>query len=588
MALRRFTKKEKTQMKLEPNPKNKWYKSKPMKFQVVDLEGQDWINFIVGGFYDGENYFEFKTLDEFTDYVLSSKHSLNIFAHFGGGYDFLFIIQNMLENNVEFESIIPRGSSILSFSIQGTFKRHTFRDSSAILPFSLKKITEAFNVETKKGDWDHSKTNGYTPELGEYLKSDCLGLYQSLKAYFESDLIKKSGPSTTIASQAQKILRTYLKKPIYGLNEQISELCRQACHGGRTEIFKPIGKNVIEYDINSLYPHVMKENYYPAGYAIGTKTFKKGKLGIYEVEVNAPDMHLPIIPCKQDKKLLFPVGQFRTTITSVEMEYAKKHGYEFKIIKGCYFTDKEKYFTDFITDLYKLRQGTEKNTVNNTLAKLIMNSSYGKFLIKPDKTNLIFDAEHGARHFRTIELKDKKVEMYERDVKLNSFSHAGIGAFILAYARILMHKKMEPLKEDIYYMDTDSCWTKANLNSSTLLGEFKLEKTYDEVCFLLPKTYIASSKDFKKIAMKGFDSRKIKGYTVEELKMVLAGELSIYVPHDKTIAKLKTALQKKQIVIHKKAFVKRILSKYDKRIVDLKLNVTKPIKLSLNPEINQV
>ena len=571
-------------MKLDPIKKDKWYKSKPMKFQVVDLEGQDWINFIVGGFYDGENYFEFKTLDEFTDYVISSRTRLNIFAHFGGGYDFLFIIQNMLENNIEFDSIIPRGSSILSFTIKGLFKNHTFRDSSAILPFSLKKITEAFNVETKKGDYDHSKTNGYSEELSGYLKSDCLGLYQSLKAYFDNDYVRRSGAATTIASQAQKILRTYIKKPIYPPTEELNILCREAAHGGRTEIFKPMGTDVSEWDINSLYPHVMQINFFPSGKCVGTSFYKKGKLGIYEVEVTAPDMHLPIIPCKQDKKLLFPVGQFKTTTTSVEIEYAKKFGYEFKIIKGCYFTDKEKYFTEFIDDLYKLRQESGKNTVNNTLAKLIMNSSYGKFLIKPDKTNLIFDAEYGARHFRTIELKNKKVELYERDVKLKSFSHAGIGAFILAYARILMHEKMEPLKDDIYYMDTDSCWTKSNLNSSTLLGEFKLEKTYDEVCFLLPKTYVASSKDFKKVAMKGFDSRKIKNYTVDELKMVLAGELNIYVPHDKTIAKLKTALQKKRIVIHKKAFVKRIISKYDKRVVNLKDNTTRPIKLRLNPE----
>lgn len=567
-------------MLLEPIPKHKQFKSKPYLFQVVDLEGMDWINFIVGGFYDGKEYWEFKTLNEFTDMVLDSRVPLNIFAHFGGGYDFLFIIQNFLENKVKFRTIIPRGSSILSFSIEGNFKTHHFRDSSAILPFSLKRITEAFNVETKKGEWDHKTTKGYTKELGEYLKSDCLGLYQSLDAYFKSDLVRRSGASSTIASQAQKILRTYLKNPIYPPADKYNELCRAATHGGRTEIFKPAGKKLYEYDINSLYPYVMKVNDFPAGKTVGTSVFKKGFLGIYKVEVDAPNMFLPIIPCKTDKKLLFPIGKFETTCTSVEIEYAEKFGYKFKVLEGCYFTKKEKYFTEFITDLYKLRQTSAKNTVNNTLAKLIMNSSYGKFLIRPDKTNLVFDAELGAHYFRTINVKDKQIEIFEKAVKLNSFTHAGIGAFILAYARILMHEKMEPLGTEIYYMDTDSCWTTKKLPSSLELGEFKLENEFDEACFILPKTYVAMNKDFKKIAMKGFDARKIKGYTVDDLKMVLQGDLSLYVPHDKTIAKFKTALMKNSVVMHKKAYAKRIVSVYNKRTLDLKNNTSLPLKLN--------
>lgn len=568
-------------MMLEPIKIQDWYKSKEYKFQVGDIEAKNWIEFIVAGFYDGEKYQEFHSLEAFAHFIYESKKPLNIFFHFGGGYDFNFMIKIFLEQNIEIKQIIPRGSGMLSMKIKGLFKTHTLRDSSALLPFSLKKITESFNVETKKGEWDHSKTEGYTKELGEYLKSDCLGLYQSLKAFFNSDLVRKSGAATTIASQAQRILRTYLKKPIASLNPTVNEFCREACHGGRTEIFRPLAEDVIEYDINSLYPYVMKENHYPSGIPIFTRRFRERNLGIYKCEIETPkDLFLPMLPVKIDKKLMFPLGKFTTTITSEEIKLAKKHGYKIKIIEGYFFTKKEKYFKEFITDLYKIRQSSGKNTVQNVLAKLIMNSSYGKFLIRTDKENLIFNAELGATPFREIELDDKTViEIYKKPVELNSFVNAAIGAFILAYARLHMFKLMEPLGDKIYYMDTDSCWTTENLKSSDKLGEFKKEALFKQACFIQPKTYIAEG-DKKKLAMKGFDKKKIQHFTYQDFRASLQGELMLEVKHDQTIAKLRSAMQKNKILMLKKSYTKRILSVYNKRKLNLKLNTSKPLVIT--------
>lgn len=570
-------------MKLEPINKSSTNKKK-YQFQVLDLEAWDWINFIVGGFYDGENYFEFRTLDEFSDFINFSEKSLNIYAHFGGGYDFMFLIQNFLENQIKIEQIIPRGSNLLSMKVKGHFKTHTFRDSSAILPFGLKKLTENFNVETKKGEYDHSQNRGYSQELADYLKSDCLGLYQVLEKYFDWDLIKNSGPSSTIATQAQKIFRTYLKEPLFGLADSTNEFCKQACIGGRTEIFRPIGKKVTEVDVNSLYPYVMKENLYPAGRAIKTGKYHNGKFGIYEVEVTAPEMFLPIIGVKRDKKLLFPTGVFNTTTTSIEIDYAKSKGYKFKIIEGFYFSDKKDYFSDFITDLYKIRKDATKNSINDTLAKLIMNSSYGKFNINIHKENLVFDNLSGGKHFRDIILGDKTIEIYTNPVELKTFVHSAIAAFILANARIHMHKLMEKYQDDLYYTDTDSLFLTNGhkVKTGDKLGQLKFVKTYDEACFLLPKTYIAENKDFKKIAMKGFNSRKIKHFTVADFKIALAGDLSVLnTEHDKTIAKFKTALLKNKLLMHKKAYTKRLKSKYNKREIVLQDGVltTKALKI---------
>ena len=326
----------------------------------------------------------------------------------------------------------------------------------------------------------------------------------------------------------------------------------------------------------------MRDFEYPDGNAVNTTRFHRDKLGIYTVKVIAPESeYFPIIPTKQkkDNKLIFPVGRFVTSVTSAEIIYAEKLGYKFEVIKGLYFTKKRKYFTKFINELYKIRQESGSNSVNNILAKLIMNSSYGKFLINTDRENLVFDSELGGTHFRDIKIDQlRTVELYKIPVKLNSFEHAGIGAFILAYARLRLHEKVKPYEKNLYYTDTDSAFLDREIPSSKNLGEFKFEQKYSRACFLLNKTYIAESEEKTKIVMKGFDKRKLKNFSFNDFKLALQGELSIYVPHDKTISKFRSALQKNTLLIHKKAFAKRILAKYNKRII---LNETASLPLVL-------
>lgn len=584
-------------MKLSPIKPQNQYKSKPYTFQVADLEARDWIDFVVGGFYDGDTYIEFRHLDEFIEIIYTSPKALNIFCHFGGGYDFLFILQALLENKIKIGPIIPRGSSILSFTVIGQYKVHTFRDSSAILPFSLKKLTHDFNVETKKGEYDHSLNRGYNQDLADYLKSDCLGLFQVLDKYFNSDLIRKVGASTTIASQAQKIFRSYLTEEIFSLPQAHNDFCREACHGGRTEIFRPIGKKINVYDVNSLYPSVMRDNYYPSGRSINTKTFKPGKLGIYKVKVIAPKMYLPIIPTKINNKLIFPTGEFTTSITSEEIEYAETLGYKFEIIEGVYFTQKTKYFEKFISDMYSKRQQAT-NSVDNIICKLIMNSSYGKFLIKIDRENITFEPELNSKYFQHLFVNGFKIELHKVKVELNSYVNTAIGAFILAYARLKMHKLMLPIQDTLYYSDTDSIHTTSILKSSSELGELKLENPekiniltglkekskldyYEHTAYLQPKTYIGENHDFKKVIMKGFDARKIQNFTFDQFRDHLKGEFMIAVKHDKTISKFKSAIKNNKLLVHKKSHDKQIRSKYDKRIINLKNNTSIPLDLKL-------
>lgn len=556
-------------------------------FQVIDIETMNWTKHVVSGFYDGIQFSYFKKCDDLIRFIMNYRTELNCFMHFGGGFDFLFLIEEFLKQDFEIIEIIPRGSSMLSMKVKDRKNRvHSFKDSSALLPFSLKTLTHAFNVPAKKGEWDHKKTRGFSKKLLEYLKSDCLGLYQVIETFYNDEIVGNSGRSFTIASQAQKILQTFIKDPIYAPSESANEFMREACHGGRTEIFKPIGTKLYEMDVNSLYPFVMRSNDFPAGKAVFTYRYKANKLGIYKCEIDVPkDTHIPCIPFKDEKRLIFPKGKFKSTITSAEIEYATKLGYKIKVLEGYYFTDKKPYFAEFIDFLWHIRQKYAKNTPQNLIAKLIMNSSYGKFILRLDKSNIVFKPKLGDRIFKELKVGRKNIILYERPIKLKTFSHSAIGAFILAYARIHMHKMMLPIAENVFYTDTDSIWTDLKISSSDELGALKLEKPnkeqdhWDNVCFLLPKTYIAQIPNYRKIAMKGFDKRKIKHFNYLDFLKALQGEIKLRVDHDETIAKFKTALKKGKIVHLKPAFTKEVRKVYDKRIINLKNNTSEAITL---------
>jgi hypothetical protein len=154
-------------------PDNKDKVTKTPKFATIDIETQDWVNFVCGEVYwiskEGkEEHFETDDISKLMIkcFEIAAKEEItNFVAHYGGKFDFLFFIKELvLSGNVLLENIIPRGASLLSFdatlnnsSSRVDFKlpqKITFRDSSALLPFGLGSLTKSFNVETLKGEMD--------------------------------------------------------------------------------------------------------------------------------------------------------------------------------------------------------------------------------------------------------------------------------------------------------------------------------------------------------------------------------------------------------------------------------------------------
>lgn len=591
---------------------------KHAEFAITDIEATKWTNFLCIGFctkVDGEWFYkDFTSLDVYFDFLFSPANPRKLlYAHFGGKYDFLFLMEKgHFSDKYVVHDIIPRGSSILTFSVSSfkiaptvsdpkdplvlgrvsngwmiKDKTIEFRDSSALLPFSLRSLCESFKVDHKKLEVDYEKITEVTPELLEYMEYDHKGLYEVMEKYYEWPLIKVAGGAHTMASQAMKVFRLFLQDTIYSLKDNIDDFVRESYFGGRTEIFKPLfmgdNKNLLKcFDVNSLYPTIMANNEMPTNFQSWTWTYYPNKMGFYDAEVEVPeDMYIPPLPTMaqvgKSTKLIFPTGRFKGRWSTIELEYAKSLGV--KVLstgKGIIFKNGGYLFKDYVEHLYKIRQESEKGSVSDMLAKLLMNSCYGRFGLRRDREEVsLDDGQLGAKPVGILRQGKKAVRLVSTPKIIeSSFSNVSIAAWVTSHARIFLHKILMEAPEDIYYCDTDSAFTTHQYKvDNTGLGGLKLEYNVARACFLLPKTYIVNFAEQvkgveSKVVMKGFDKKKVQHFGIEDFRAALEGDLRrMKATNPSKMASFKLAIRKGEFLRMLDEQPREIRSMYDKRII---------------------
>lgn len=645
------------------------YSLKPLKadpdrkvpgFAVCDIESSRWINFLVIGLawkkYDDNDeveekkYLYFTNMAEFCEYVFEKEQPHDtIFAHFGGKFDFSFALKEyfFMSDKYHIGTIIPRGSGMLCFEVS-TFtiedeipgwcnsdrdilgkradgkyiikdRTITFRDSSAMMPFSLGSLTENFGVEHKKKEIDYDAITKVDDELLEYLEYDCWGLYEVIATYFRWEMIKEAGPAMTVASQALRVFRTFMRDEIPSLQPNIDEFVRSSYFGGRTEIFKPFFQQVNEtsllksYDVNSLYPAVMRDFDFPGGFKFETQFYLENQMGFYDVEVTVPDMYVPPLGMRyagMENRLIFPTGTFRGVWSTLDLNYAMSVGCTInKVYKGMIFHNIGPIFRNYVNHLYDMRKRSEKGSVNDILCKLLMNSTYGRFGLNLTREQLVIDqGQVGLEPVMDVplDLEGKRIiRIAKHEVVLdNSFSNVAIAAWVTSAARVWMHKLIMEAPNDMYYMDTDSLKTTHTYpRNDADLGKLKLEYKSKLACYILPKTYLEDTlspifKVFdssgkpkkmrdeegnvildskgkprellssKKIVMKGFDKRKISKFNDEDFMSALEGDMRrLRTMNPEKFAPLRSAIKKNEFLHLLKESPRQIRTRYNKRKV---------------------
>lgn len=331
-------------------------------------------------------------------------------------------------------------------------------------------------------------------------------MFELMKFIQDEDL----GPfSMTVAGQAFAAFRHRFQpnETIFiHSNPRVLEVERRAYAGGRNECFMmgQVPGNVTVYDINSMYPHVMWEYRYPtrlvtfwrnASIEKVKSMIEQGYLVVCDVLVNTP---YPIYHDRKDR-LFFPIGRFKTALTTPELIEGFKRGI-IESVENVAFYEGSNLFEGYVTFFYNERLQAKANgdKVRDALYKMFLTNLYGKFGQLNKVWERVGDAlPHEVREYNTVTdhgLTTRRVfggGEWERNKdpedqeSFNSFP--AIAAHVTGYARMLIWNIIETAgRENVYYTDTDSVFVnakgEANLQAAGLvhnktLGKLKKEKS---------------------------------------------------------------------------------------------------------------
>lgn len=400
------------------------------------------------------------------------------------------------------------GSRLIAARIRGT--QIYLKDSLNHFKISVEEMGKQIGLEKLKVDGNFDNV--------EYCRRDAEITYKfmhSMQTYYESFGCKMK---TTIGATALNFFNDHFYKYKSPLEAEEIDFCIKGYYGGRTEIFfnKRIEGDIQIYDYNSLYPSVLEQNRFPMlkrRHYTSNPDFSLE--GMVHAKVFAPKMHIPYLPLKTKKKLIFPTGTFEGQWTYFEIREAEKLGYKvLKINKALEFKNTFNPFKDLVNGLYRKRVQAQ-NSGNELLSealKNILNNLSGKF-------------NQGRGYLRILPFK---METYNsatdkimgnvilRKVMGNYPRHTnGIwGSYITAYGRHEVNKALYTVLErggTPIYCDTDAVVFKSDrqiFTDSNELGKLKNEGAkIEQKCggkivaahYKLPKVYCLELSNNKKL-----------------------------------------------------------------------------------------
>jgi DNA polymerase type B, organellar and viral len=398
----------------------------------------------------------------------------------------------------------------------------------------------------------------FRDELMKYNIQDCKVLYEILHKFFVlilDHLNWNLSMNPTLSSLAFSLFRSsyipeslkiektikkgkmeykYIDSKIQILNQEIDSFIRSSYFGGHVDAYIPHFDNSLpqwkdqilnHYDVVSLFPTAMENSDMP--YSI--KSYFKGDirennldlynnyLGFYRVNIMSPKEILnPIVPFKNDKgTVIYPTGYWGGIYFSEELKNAYKYGYRFEILEG-YICERFNLFKSYINDLFKIKSESMKGSPMYLISKILMNSLYGKFGIRPDLLDYrLYENENlnNKNFFDQVKLTDKYSLVAFEDKYSDLLSNVAVSSAISSYGRVLMSNVKNNINNILFYSDTDSVFTNTPLSEDLVgssLGKFTLENQFIKFICLGHKIYGGITTDGKEII-------KIKGLSKENL-----------------------------------------------------------------------
>lgn len=504
-------------------------RKKRIKYATFDIESNGWINFEMLGFYDGRGFKIYHTVGGFLNSVLTKRYrGFTFYAHNGGRFDFLFLFNELTRRNIRFKTI-EQGARIVAITFTLKKRKYRFVDSFPILSSSLAKLSKTFTPEHAKLsgsiDFEKERVDRANEKHRRYLEHDCKSLYEIIQKFQTLPFIEKVGLKMTAASTAMAAFRTTMKNPIRRTTDEVNEFVRRSYAGGRVEIFKQYEENYKRYDVNSLFPAQMIKE---IPLECMGKSTDPLQFGFHEIEIKVPEMHIPVLYTHLNGKLIFPTGTIKGVFFSEEIKLAVQNGAKITRFKRGYrFNSDSGFFRDFVNALYEIRSKYSSETPQNYIAKLLLNSCYGKFAERNEKSSIervdpldpkTWPEEYSIFRNDRVFKKTGLIQITKSARPVHGLVH--IGAAITSHARIQMYERYYQRASNLLvYTDTDSVDTSFNFAVSQELGHLKLENEINRGFYLLPKAYFLELKNPINKGEKIIKYvKKIKGFKFKHLE----------------------------------------------------------------------
>ena len=512
-----------------------------------------------------ENFIYGNNIEDFFSWCFKDKRKNHtLYFHnlkFDGEYIFYYLLTHGYEvvqtkkevHDKSFTCLISDTGQFYSIEIYEKAGKYpnkvTIYDSLKILNFSVEQIAKDFSLPINKLtlDYDTYRKVGHklTEHEIDYIRCDVEIMARALDIMFKEKLTKM-----TIGSNALHNFKSMLSSfDLYfpTLPFEVDKSIRESYKGGFTYLNpiyaeKEVNRDIIVLDSNSMHPSHMMNDWMP----IGEPIYYQGK---YEDDILYP-LYIQRMSCsfkiKEGKipsiQLKHTLGYLPTeyledthgdivtlTLTSVDyklffMQYdvsdiTYHDGFKFKRLKGI-FTGYINYWTN-----EKIEAKKNGNTALYRIAKLMLNSLYGKFGLNPRVRS----------KYPTVEDEKIKYKLYPEEIR-NSI-YCPVASFITAYSRYDIVTSSQAIRdyskktygEDYYiYSDTDSILM-IRLSDEELariikmddykLGYYKRESEAVKGIYIRQKCYVEVDKDGKmNTTIAGLPKRLGKYITVENFK----------------------------------------------------------------------
>lgn len=382
-------------------------------------------------------------------------------------------------------------------------------DSLKVIPLSVKAMAKAYGLDEGKGELDYEQYRepGHvlTDDEKDYIRRDVQIVAKVLCEFIDEGLTKMTAGSNALYQYKKSLGGDKVFRRVYPeLEPDEDTFIRKAYRGGFTyadprHACQEVGEGIV-FDVNSLYPSVMRYSMLPIGKPkwFDGEPKPTGRWPLWVAMVTCVfDLKPEHIPCIQLKgNMRFRQTDYLTssgvavtfTVTNVDWDLIRQQ-YDVKGVKwfgGYMFQASDEQFADFV-DFYteqKIQATLEGNAGKRQIAKLMLNSLYGKFATRTEIKG------------RRPELQEDGVVRYvDMEPQTRKPVYLPVGVFVTAYARYKTITSAQSVYDRFLYADTDSlhllgtdipdCLDVDNVR----LGAWKHESTFTRAKFLRAKCY---------------------------------------------------------------------------------------------------